>query len=116
MLPSVPRIVAIGDLHGDMDKARRAFRVGGLIDEHDRWAGGTTTAVQVRPRLLSPNCSPLMACVSTGAAALLGGPCHPRSPVSGAELFERSGWKRRWCGRSAISWTEGTMSCRSCTS
>ena len=47
MLPAVARIVAIGDLHGDMDKTRRAFRVGGLIDEHDRWAGGTTTAVQV---------------------------------------------------------------------
>ena len=47
MLPAVSRIVAIGDLHGDMDKTRRAFRVGGLIDEHDRWAGGTTTAVQV---------------------------------------------------------------------
>ena len=50
VLPAVARIVAIGDLHGDMDKARRAFRVGGLIDEHDRWTGGTTTAVQV-PRL-----------------------------------------------------------------
>ena len=48
MLPAVARIVAIGDLHGDMDKARRAFRVAGLIDEQDRWAGGTTTAVQVR--------------------------------------------------------------------
>ena len=40
-------MVAIGDLHGDLHKARRAFRVGGLIDEHDRWVGGTTTAVQV---------------------------------------------------------------------
>ena len=50
MLPAVTRIVAIGDLHGDMDKARRAFRVGGLIDEHDRWAGGSTTAVQVLHR------------------------------------------------------------------
>ena len=50
MLPAVTRIVAIGDLHGDMDKTRRAFRVGGLIDEHDRWAGGTTTAVQVLSR------------------------------------------------------------------
>ncbi len=45
-LPAVPRIVAIGDLHGDLGKARRAFRLGGLIDENDRWIGGTTTAVQ----------------------------------------------------------------------
>ena len=46
-------MVAIGDLHGDLHKARRAFRVGGLIDEHDRWIGGTTTAVQVRCGALS---------------------------------------------------------------
>lgn len=47
ILPAVPRIIAIGDLHGDLEKARRAFRLGGLIDENDRWIGGTTTAVQV---------------------------------------------------------------------
>ena len=46
-LPAAARVVAIGDLHGDLHKARRAFRVGGLIDERDRWVGGTTTAVQV---------------------------------------------------------------------
>ena len=46
-LPAVPRLVAIGDLHGDMQKARRAFRLGGLVDAEDRWIGGTTTAVQV---------------------------------------------------------------------
>lgn len=46
-LPAVPRLVAIGDLHGDLRKARRAFRLGGLTDENDRWIGGTTTAVQV---------------------------------------------------------------------
>ena len=45
--PAVPRLVAIGDLHGDMGKAQRAFRLGGLIDDQDRWTGGTTTAVQV---------------------------------------------------------------------
>ena len=45
--PAVPRLVAIGDLHGDMDKAQQAFRLGGLIDEQGRWSGGSTTAVQV---------------------------------------------------------------------
>lgn len=50
-LPAVPRIIAIGDLHGDLQKARRAFRLGGLIDENDRWIGGTTTAVQVGDQL-----------------------------------------------------------------
>ena len=47
--PAAERLVAIGDLHGDMSKARRAFRLGGLIDEDDRWSGGSTTAVQVSP-------------------------------------------------------------------
>jgi len=46
-LPAAARLVAIGDLHGDMGKTRRAFRIGGLIDHQDRWCGGTTTAVQV---------------------------------------------------------------------
>eukprot|EP00793_Prasinoderma_coloniale_P001832 PRCOL_00003638-RA len=43
--------VARGDVHGDMDKTRRAFRLGGLIDENDRWAGGDTVAVQVGDQL-----------------------------------------------------------------
>jgi hypothetical protein len=46
-LPAAKRVVAIGDLHGDFEKTRRAFRLGGLIDENDRWAAGTTVAVQV---------------------------------------------------------------------
>ena len=51
--PAAERLVAIGDLHGDMGKARRAFRLGGLIDDNDRWCGGTATAVQVG---LFPRC------------------------------------------------------------
>ena len=46
-LPAAARLVAIGDLHGDMSKTRRAFKTAGLIDSQDRWTGGTTTAVQV---------------------------------------------------------------------
>lgn len=48
-LPAVQRLVAIGDLHGDFDKTRRAFLAGGLIDDKDHWTGGTTTAVQAWP-------------------------------------------------------------------
>lgn len=43
-----PRLVAIGDIHGDYHKAVRALRLAGLMDEHGRWAGGSTVAVQVR--------------------------------------------------------------------
>lgn len=45
-LPAVPRIVAIGDLHGDLDATRHAFRLAGAIDEHDGWIGGSLVVVQ----------------------------------------------------------------------
>ncbi|CAG7869284.1 unnamed protein product [Brassica rapa] len=41
------RLVAIGDLHGDLEKSKEAFRIAGLIDSSDRWTGGSTVVVQV---------------------------------------------------------------------
>ena len=46
-LPDARRIVAFGDIHGDLDAARRALRLGGLVDEGWHWSGGETVAVQV---------------------------------------------------------------------
>lgn len=40
------RIVAIGDLHGDLAAAREALRLGGLLGDDDRWAGGHAMLVQ----------------------------------------------------------------------
>jgi hypothetical protein len=40
------RIVAIGDLHGDLSSARRALRLAGAIDADDAWAGGPLVVVQ----------------------------------------------------------------------
>ncbi|MGE0870213.1 MAG: metallophosphoesterase [Kofleriaceae bacterium] len=40
------RLVAIGDLHGDLAGARSALRAAGAIDEHDRWTGGDLVVVQ----------------------------------------------------------------------
>jgi hypothetical protein len=40
------RLVAIGDLHGDLDHARRALRLAGAIDARDQWIGGHLTVVQ----------------------------------------------------------------------
>lgn len=40
------RIVAIGDLHGDVDAARSVLRLSGAIDSRDRWIGGSLTVVQ----------------------------------------------------------------------
>jgi hypothetical protein len=40
------RIVAIGDLHGDLNAARAALQLARLIDEEDNWIGGETVVVQ----------------------------------------------------------------------
>lgn len=40
------RIVAIGDLHGDLDSARRVLRLAGAIDAQDHWIGKDLTVVQ----------------------------------------------------------------------
>jgi len=40
------RIVAVGDLHGDLDATKRALRTAGVIDEEERWSGGKTVLVQ----------------------------------------------------------------------
>ena len=38
--PSAERLVAIGDLHGDLEAARGALALAGAIDGDDRWIGG----------------------------------------------------------------------------
>lgn len=40
------RVVAIGDLHGDLDAALAALRLAGAIDEQDLWIGGDLVVVQ----------------------------------------------------------------------
>lgn len=44
--PPASRIVAIGDLHGDLDATRRALKLAGAIGENDRWIGGELVLVQ----------------------------------------------------------------------
>jgi hypothetical protein len=50
-LPAAARVVAIGDLHGDLSAARRALRLAGAIDERDRWIGGRLVVVQTGDQL-----------------------------------------------------------------
>ena len=45
------RVVTIGDLHGDLEKTKRAFRACELTDLNDKWIGGKTTVVQVGDQL-----------------------------------------------------------------
>lgn len=45
-LPPARRVVAIGDLHGDLAATRAALRAAGAIDAQDRWSGGDLVVVQ----------------------------------------------------------------------
>jgi hypothetical protein len=44
--PAPARLVAIGDLHGDLSAARKALRLAGAIDDADGWVGGKLVVVQ----------------------------------------------------------------------
>ena len=44
--PMPRRLVAIGDLHGDLAATRAALRLAGAIDAADRWTGGDLVVVQ----------------------------------------------------------------------
>lgn len=44
--PSAERVVALGDVHGDLAATRRALRLAGAIDEGDAWVGGKLVLVQ----------------------------------------------------------------------
>jgi hypothetical protein len=41
------RLVAIGDIHADLDALRRALQLAGATDGDDEWIGGTLTIVQL---------------------------------------------------------------------
>ena len=46
-LPAVPRIIAIGDLHGDFEVLTACLRKAKVIDSQGNWIGGNTVVVQV---------------------------------------------------------------------
>jgi hypothetical protein len=49
--PAPKRLVAIGDVHGDLAAARRALRIAGAIDDADKWIGGELVLVQTGDRI-----------------------------------------------------------------
>ena len=49
--PPADRIVAIGDVHGDVEAMRESLRMSGVINKKDRWTGGKTVLVQVGDQL-----------------------------------------------------------------
>jgi hypothetical protein len=44
--PAPERVVAVGDLHGDLEHTRGVLRLAGMVDDHDRWIGGSAVLVQ----------------------------------------------------------------------
>jgi hypothetical protein len=44
-------LIAIGDLHGDVEATRAALRLAGAIDDSDRWIGKNLTVVQTGDQL-----------------------------------------------------------------
>jgi hypothetical protein len=45
--PPVDRIIAIGDVHGDVEALRTCLKIAGLLGDNSTWTGGKTNLVQV---------------------------------------------------------------------
>jgi len=45
-VPAAAKIIAIGDIHGDITALRKALYSAGVIDEKNSWTGGETVAIQ----------------------------------------------------------------------
>ena len=65
------RIVAVGDIHGDLRAFLRVLKIANLIDSNGRWAGGDTTLVQVSvaKRVCSVRTSALLSSPAVSCAA-----------------------------------------------
>ena len=50
-LPAPERLVAIGDVHGDLAATRAALRLAGAIDGDNHWKGGKLVVVQTGDQL-----------------------------------------------------------------
>lgn len=49
--PPADRIVAIGDVHGDLDAFNASLQSAGIVDDEGNWCGGSTVLVQVGDQL-----------------------------------------------------------------
>lgn len=46
VVPSADTLIAIGDLHGDLEQGYKALKLAGVVNRHNLWAGGQATLVQ----------------------------------------------------------------------
>ncbi|MCO4763698.1 MAG: metallophosphoesterase [Myxococcales bacterium] len=51
LAPGAPKIIAIGDVHGDVGATRKVLKLAGAIDDQDNWVGGKLVVVQVGDQL-----------------------------------------------------------------
>src|SRR6478609_8655396 len=78
-LPAVERIVAIGDVHGDVSALRAALRLAGAIDEAGKWVGKNLVVVQTGDQLdRGDDEPPIIELLSRlrGEAKIAGGAVH----------------------------------------
>lgn len=47
ILPSVNRIIVLGDIHGDWEMTQRLLKIAKVVDDNGNWNGGDTVVVQV---------------------------------------------------------------------
>lgn len=59
ILPSVPRIIAIGDIHGDLELAINSFKLAGLIDDDHNWIANPPTTIVVQVGDQIDSCRPI---------------------------------------------------------
>ncbi|KAL2921773.1 Shewanella-like protein phosphatase 2 [Bienertia sinuspersici] len=45
--PSPDRLIAVGDVHGDLEKCKQSLLLAGIIDGSGNWSGGSSTVVQI---------------------------------------------------------------------
>lgn len=64
ILPPQPRIIAIGDLHGDLDLTLRCLKLAKVIDNKGNWIGGKTIVVQTGDKV--DGCRPIPGVNSCG--------------------------------------------------
>ena len=43
-----PRLIVIGDVHGDLDKLKKALRIYGIIDNYDEWVCNPPNSIIVQ--------------------------------------------------------------------
>src|SRR5579872_2930140 len=59
VLPKVPRIIVIGDVHGDLQLAIRSFKIAKLVDEQLNWIADPPNSVVVQVGDQVDSCRPI---------------------------------------------------------